>query len=53
MQVTLDSEHFELHLANIMVASKFIVELDPQTHQSEGMNSILRKLSDLAQTYMR
>ena len=43
----------ELHFANIMVAAKFIVEMDPQTYPPEGMQPILKKLAGLAQTYMR
>ena len=52
-KVLLDEAHMELHFANIMVNAKFIVEADPQAHQAEGMQEILKKLSSLASTYMK
>ncbi len=52
-EVWLDAPAMELHIANIMVAAKFIIERDSTIKgQVEGMQQILQKLRELLVNFM-
>lgn len=47
--IQLDAKMMEIHIANIMVAARFIIDREDT---NEGMQQVLKKLSDMTVHYM-